>query len=87
VVTLSVGVRWALYLLGNLWTLPNSLLGLLVAVVLVWGWPRFERKHRMWVCATGRGISGWVRRQRRVATTFGFVVLVWYSLAAESCVS
>ncbi len=70
-------MSWALYLLGNLWTLPNTLLGFLLALSLVWGWPRFEKGRRLWVCATGRGLSRWVRRRGRTATTFGFVVIIW----------
>ena len=47
----------ALRILGHLWTLPNTFLGLLVGTCLTFGRPRRPAGRGFLVFASGRGIS------------------------------
>ncbi len=66
-----------LAILGFLWALPPSLLGLLLAGLSL-GRPRW-RSGALWVDADG-GLGAIIARWRGgpLATTFGWVVLVWH---------
>lgn len=66
----------ALRILGDIWTLPNSLLGALVGIFAL-GLPR-RIPGRAFLGVRGRcGIGPLVRRRGISATTFGSVVVFW----------
>jgi hypothetical protein len=67
----------ALRILGHLWTLPNTLLGLLVGTCLTFGLPRRAPGRGFLVFASGHGISRRVVRSGPWATTLGAVVIFW----------
>ena len=74
---------WALRILGHVWTLPNTLLGLAVGLGLTFGWPRVVPGHGFLRFASGRGVSKRVVRAGPWATTLGAVVIFWNPDAAE----
>lgn len=64
------------YILSNLWTLPNTLLGFFIGIFLTFCLPAY--RHGFWVFCCGRGISKLVRGKRGpIATTFGYAVIFW----------
>ncbi len=64
-------------LLADLWTLPNTLLGLWVGLLLARGLPRRAPGYDFWIFDSGGGISRQVRAAGPWATTFGAVVVFW----------
>ena len=64
-------------LLGHLWTLPNTLLGLWVGLLLARGLPRRAPGYDFWIFDSGGGISSRVKAAGPWATTFGAVVVFW----------
>jgi hypothetical protein len=66
-----------LKVLGHLWTLPNTMLGMVVGVLLTRGVPRRAAGRGFLVFSSGRGISKHVQRAGPGATTFGAVVVFW----------
>ncbi|MDP3063517.1 MAG: DUF4157 domain-containing protein [Chloroflexota bacterium] len=70
-------MRWPwVSALGNLWTLPNTVLGFFIGLCLAWSLPRLDRKRGYFKFDRGGGISGWMRRCAS-ATTFGHAVVFW----------
>jgi hypothetical protein len=67
----------AFRILGHLWTLPNTLLGLFAGFVLTLGLPRLAPGRGFLRFSSGRGISKAVVRRGPRATTFGAVVIFW----------
>ena len=76
-------VRLIPYLLSNLWTLPNTLIGLLIGFLLTWCIPTFDTKRWYWKFCCGRGISGFIHRKGPRATTIGYVAIFWDSTACQ----
>lgn len=59
--------------LGFIWTLPNTLLGLLAGALT---FQRPRTAHGLLLFDRGpRGLTAWLRRARREAMTLGFVVV------------
>ena len=65
------------HLLGQIWTLPNTLLGLWIGLLLARGLPRRAPGHGFWIFDSGGGISPQVKARGPWATTFGAVVVFW----------
>ena len=65
------------YLASNLWTLPNTVLGLLGGLLLAWCLPSFDNERGYWKFCCGRGISSFVQGRGTRATTLGFMVIFW----------
>lgn len=62
--------------LGGVWTLPNTVLGVVVGL-LAFGWPEQVRGRGILAVRARGGIAPLVRRARISATTFGQVVVFW----------
>ncbi len=61
----------------SLWTLPNTVIGFFVGLFLAWSIPTFDFERGYWKFCSGRGLSGWVRRNGTWATTLGQAVIFW----------
>jgi len=69
--------------LGNLWTLPNTVLGFFIGTCLTWSPPRLDRGRGYFKFDRGAGMSRWMRK-RASATTFGHAVVFWEPSTSHS---
>ncbi|PIR66649.1 MAG: hypothetical protein COU51_02940 [Parcubacteria group bacterium CG10_big_fil_rev_8_21_14_0_10_36_14] len=70
-----------LSLLAFIWTMPNTLIGLFVGIVLTFAWPKW--KYGMLIFSSGKGISNTVRKFGTHAITYGYAVIFWEPQFAE----